>query len=556
MIDVESITLSPAAPIICQGNSYYLGKTITPLDAYYENIEWSSDDESIVTVDENGLITGISPGTANVTATIGEVSATVPVTVYAITSNVADPDDNAEVIDAAGDIIDDIINNDNPDISNTDIDPEDLDEIRDDIVDGIENGDAFYTDIVAIQQYFDLYKKNWGQIQRAARDLNAQFAGAYNIEVEMYHRNSNGNNQHIGNITELDNEITFTFDLPTGMSEQQSGTAKKYVLVRIHRNSDGTMDYSPIDYTINEDGTFTASSDMYSDFVWCVVEDTEATYSPSLQMRADSSSVLLDIRIPYVEGAEPTVTWGGSEVQLTPESGDNPTYGYFTIDCAIKNMTDPRLLVVTLGDTQLYSGEISVASYLRAIVNNYPDYRSAAEAMLRYGAAAQIVFNCPSGVGEDPSLLANFNIPNAAISVVSQLLIPSITTSEQIAGAFSNLEHSAYYGMNMTYTYDTSLLIAFRINPGESDEALAELQSVFPSTVQISLDATGNYYIVKEQNIPIGSLANPVFTINGIDIVPTDYLARIIDPNSGKSEDLMNLCRALYAYYLAVTSGG
>jgi hypothetical protein len=300
-IKVNEFNITPASPIICLNRSYYLGKTILPLNAYYEHIEWSSDNSNIVTIDETGKITGISTGTANITAKIGNVSDTVTVNVYKITSNVENEDDKESITDTAGEIIDDIVNNDNPDIGNTDIDPEDLDDIKDEIQEAIENGDTFHTDIVAIQQYFDLYKKNWGQIQKAARELNAQFEGAYNIEVEMYHKDKNDNTHVIGNITELENEITFTFDLPTGMKEQQSGQTKKYVLVRIHKNASGEEEYEQVDYTLNGDGTFTAKSDKYSDFVWCsVLMDSEDTIDDvtGLNWVQDSSATLAWTAVP------------------------------------------------------------------------------------------------------------------------------------------------------------------------------------------------------------------------------------------------------------------
>ena len=297
----ETISLAPSAPIICKNHSYYLGKTIDPVDAYYENIDWSSDDENIVTVSDEGKITGVSVGTANITATIGDVTATVSVSVYEISSNIEDEEDQQEITDTAGDIIDDIANNDDPNLDNTDIDPDDVDDIKDEIHDAIENGDTFHTDIVFIQQYFDTYKKNWGQIQKAARELNAQFEGAYDIQVEMYHKDKDDNTHHIGNIIELENEITFTFDLPTGMKEQQSGNTKKYVLVRIHKNSNGETEYSPVDYTINDDGTFTASSDLYSDFVW-------------LSAPLDGPEIMDDVtNLQWVEDSSATLSWDAVE---------------------------------------------------------------------------------------------------------------------------------------------------------------------------------------------------------------------------------------------------
>jgi hypothetical protein len=266
---VQSLSITPEKPLICLNHSYYLGKTIAPVSAYYENIDWSSDKPDIVSVDGTGKITAISVGTANITAKIGDASDTVPVTVYEITSNIDNQSDKEQVTDTAGEIIDDIANNDNPDLSNTDIAPENLEDIKEDIQEGIENGDTFHTDIVSIQQYFDQYKNNWGQIQKAATYLNAQFEGAYNIEVEMYHKDKDGGEHVIGNIIELPNEVSFSFDLPNG----ESGKAKRYVLVRIHKNSDGEEEYTPIEYTDNGNGTITTHSNKFSDFVLLSVED-------------------------------------------------------------------------------------------------------------------------------------------------------------------------------------------------------------------------------------------------------------------------------------------
>ena len=268
---VESIALSPELPYCCVGRSIYLGKTITPINAYYESIEWIADDPEVVVVDSTGKITGVSVGTAIITAKIGEVSSSVLVTVYEVSSNIADETENGKVTDTAGDIIDEIMNTENPEISNTDINPENVKDIKEEIAEAIENGDSFHTDIVSIQQTFETYKNNWGQIQKAAKNLNAHFAGAYNIEVEMYHKDNNDTDHHIGNITELENEVTFTIDLV--------GNSKKYVLVRVHKNADGEEEYESIDFTVNEDGTLTVKSDKFSDFVILSLDGT-SEYNP------------------------------------------------------------------------------------------------------------------------------------------------------------------------------------------------------------------------------------------------------------------------------------
>ncbi len=263
---VEAITLSPEAPALYVGNSLYMGKTITPEDAYYTHIDWQGGDEAVLIVSDEGMITGVAPGVSEVVATIGDVSQSAVVTVYDISSNIEDPEEEEAVTDEAGDIIDDIVNNDVPNLDGTDIPEENLDEIRDDIQQGLWRGDEFFTDITWLEENFGKYKNNWGQIQKAARELNAQFGGAYNIEVEMYHKDDSGKDYHIGHITELENEITFTFDLPTGMKEVQAGYARKYVLVRIHMNEMDT-----VNVTVGED-SFSAKSDTFSDFVLLYVD--------------------------------------------------------------------------------------------------------------------------------------------------------------------------------------------------------------------------------------------------------------------------------------------
>ena len=146
-LPVTGITLSPEKPFIHVNNSYYLGKTIQPGNAYYEAVAWSSANDTIVSVNEQGMITGVATGVAEVTATIHDdtttepVSATVPVTVYSIATNVADGNNQQTVTDTAGTIIDDIGNSANPNISNTDISSDEIGGIQEQIHEGMERGD-------------------------------------------------------------------------------------------------------------------------------------------------------------------------------------------------------------------------------------------------------------------------------------------------------------------------------------------------------------------------------------------------------------------------------
>ena len=62
-----------------------LTMTTVPLDIDITmgTVYWSSDDEAVATVDENGLVTGVAAGTANITAEFRGVTATEEFTVTA-----------------------------------------------------------------------------------------------------------------------------------------------------------------------------------------------------------------------------------------------------------------------------------------------------------------------------------------------------------------------------------------------------------------------------------------------------------------------------------------
>ena len=252
------MSLSPDEPLLYIGHKLSLGKTITPEDAYYDAINWISSNDSVVSVSDVGQVTGISPGTAAITATIGEVSASVPVTVYTISSNV-DEEDQQEVTDTAGTIIDDIGNNDNPDLSNTDVDPDETEELQEQIHEGMERGDTFRTDILMSKRDWAHFKKYQDQIRQWLD--NGVFAGGFDINVEVYHQDGQGNKYHIANITQFGDEIGFTVTADS-LTENAPGQLKDLRMIRIH---DGVLEVIPV--TVNEDGNISVKSDKFSEFI-------------------------------------------------------------------------------------------------------------------------------------------------------------------------------------------------------------------------------------------------------------------------------------------------
>ena len=80
-VPVESITLDKTSLTLKEGATAVLVATVKPDDATDKTVTWSSSDETIATVDNNGKVTGIKEGEATVTAKAGDKTATCKVTV-------------------------------------------------------------------------------------------------------------------------------------------------------------------------------------------------------------------------------------------------------------------------------------------------------------------------------------------------------------------------------------------------------------------------------------------------------------------------------------------
>ena len=97
---VTGIRISAETASILKGNTLALTASVLPWTAVDRTVTWTSDNEEVATVDENGVITGISTGTAVITATSNldaSFSASCEVTVSALNITV-----NGTLQDAEG----------------------------------------------------------------------------------------------------------------------------------------------------------------------------------------------------------------------------------------------------------------------------------------------------------------------------------------------------------------------------------------------------------------------------------------------------------------------
>ena len=73
LLEAQNSTLEPTDTIVALGSTQQLNAKISPDDtvvyAYDRTVVWTSGDETVATVDANGVVRGVALGTATITVT-------------------------------------------------------------------------------------------------------------------------------------------------------------------------------------------------------------------------------------------------------------------------------------------------------------------------------------------------------------------------------------------------------------------------------------------------------------------------------------------------------
>lgn len=80
-IPATDVEISKSEAAVAIGGTIELNAATVPSNATENDFVWSSDNEAVATV-ENGIVKGVSAGTANITVTLGDFSAVCAITVY------------------------------------------------------------------------------------------------------------------------------------------------------------------------------------------------------------------------------------------------------------------------------------------------------------------------------------------------------------------------------------------------------------------------------------------------------------------------------------------
>ena len=323
---ISSISLSPNVPVIAVGRSLYIGKTVTPNNALYSNINWSSSNYNIVTINNMGKITGLRPGNATITAKINNASQTADVSVYEIQSNAENYDDSNNLIDEANDVIEAVITD--GDFSNTDINDKEI--VVDEIVQGAENGNMFNANI----KYEQTAEDKINVIKNEVEDNYNGYliAGANNINIEISHEDEKGINHHIANITELKNEVNLKFDLSNKIPHLDDTKSRDFKLLRKHNDS-----IEDIDFEIN-DGIIETKSDKFSDFI-LLYKDTDI---PVDGIQVDKENIEINL------GEDENIN-----VSVLPENAANRNFNAISNNTGVAMVEGNKITAVGIGNTNI-----------------------------------------------------------------------------------------------------------------------------------------------------------------------------------------------------------
>ena len=251
-------------------------------------------------------------------------------------------------------------------------------------------------------------------------------------------------------------------------------------------------------------GTVFNSTKLDADYAKIDTSSTKGYLSTSTslilygQLKTSGNKYILDLSFTNKTYGERTYS-----IEYNGKTIDQVTLPYnqtehFEINAVAKEMNTAKTLKITSGEEVLINKSISIADYLRNIVDIYetsnPTVSKVAGAMLRYGAASQLFF--------DPSTpeaqLANYNVwgyedfkynitpPGAGLYPIDAT---AINADLATYGA-------SYYGFNLSLDEEITFMMAFKL----PDNATGDNWSTWIANNPGFITAINKYYCSRDLN--------------------------------------------------------
>ncbi len=310
------IELSDENINIAKGNAVTLTATLKPEGAIDE-ITWSSDDSKVATVDANGKVTAIGAGKATITATAGNKTATCEVTVYEVESDVEAPvidtskpvdevtvgindkESQQNISDTMTSIVDGIINKKEV----TSVSGKTVENIKN----AINEGKVISTEVQVTPVKETEVNAQDKKVLEDHIDQNVNIAQYLDINILV-----KANNQVIGEINQLNKEITFTVAIPEDLMKE----GRTFYVIRVH---DGKAE--KLETVENEDGTLTFKTDKFSTYALAYEDAQDSTTTP-IQPGQSQDDIKGETVVTPDNNQQVTNTQNTQETTKEPKTGD------------------------------------------------------------------------------------------------------------------------------------------------------------------------------------------------------------------------------------------
>ena len=238
---------------------YYIekGKTIkldyTANETGKKYTNFGSANENIATI-KNYEITGVNVGKTTIDCFIGGRGEEVQVIVYEIKTDDATKKETNNI----SNIINNIVENK----TNKGID----EETSNKLLDAVKNGKTIETELTTKEvKASEISNDTKAKINKILKK-EEKIAAFFDINVLL-----KADNNSIGKITELENTVLVSVDIPTTLPELKTGYTRKYYIIRVHNGETTKLDAKLVN------GKIEFETDKFSDYALAYVDETTTT---------------------------------------------------------------------------------------------------------------------------------------------------------------------------------------------------------------------------------------------------------------------------------------
>ncbi len=310
------ITLSSTQENIHVGDSLTLKATVEPSDSL-DAVTWSSSDSKVATVDANGKVTAVAPGKATITAQAGNRTAACEVTVYEVESDVEAPvidtskpvdevtvgindkESQENISDTLTSIVDDIANGKEV----TSVNDETVKNIRE----ALDEGQVISTEVQVTPVKETEVNTQDKKVLEGHIDENVNIAQYLDINILV-----KADDQVIGEINQLNKEITFTVAIPEDLMKE----GRTFYIIRVHDGKAETLETVE-----NEDGTLTFKTDKFSTYALAYEDAQDSTTTP-IQPGQPQDDIKGETVVTPDNNQQVTNTQNTQETAKEPKTGD------------------------------------------------------------------------------------------------------------------------------------------------------------------------------------------------------------------------------------------